>query len=190
MDMIDMTEACRRTATLLDGVDDLSGATPCSQLCLRELLGHLGGLAEAFAAAARKNLGELTDSPPGAEGYRLDAHWRTRYPDALAAMADAWQASSAWDGMTRVGGIDLPGAVAGTVALTEVVIHGWDIAVSTGQPYQVDDAIAAAVYDNVASFAADGPVEGLFGPAVPVADDAPVFMRALALSGRDPGWSR
>ena len=36
---------------------------------------------------------------------------------------------------------------------------------------------------------ADGPVEGLFGPAVEVGDDAPALDRAIALSGRDPAWS-
>jgi hypothetical protein len=31
--------------------------------------------------------------------------------------------------------------------------------------------------------------EGLFGPAVPVPDDAPAIERIVALSGRDPRWS-
>jgi len=38
----------------------------------------------------------------------------------------------------------------------------------------------------VTAIAAEGPVEGLFGPAVPVADDAPTLERVVALSGRDP----
>jgi hypothetical protein len=28
----------------------------------------------------------------------------------------------------------------------------------------------------------------MFGPAVPVADDAPVLDRIVAMSGRDPQW--
>jgi uncharacterized protein (TIGR03086 family) len=190
MDMIDMTSACLRTAKLLDGVRDgqLDGRTPCEKLSLGEVVAHVGGLAAAFAAGARKDFGELTDTPPGDGGYRLDVDWRTRYPLALAALAEAWQDASAWEGMTRVGGVDMPGDIAGAVALGEVVIHGWDIARATGQNYEVDDDVADAVYAQVASFAADGPVEGLFGPAVAVPEDAAVFERALGLSGRDPGW--
>jgi hypothetical protein len=38
----------------------------------------------------------------------------------------------------------------------------------------------------VTAIAAEGPVEGLFGRAVPVADEAPALDRVIALSGRDP----
>jgi len=78
--------------------------------------------------------------------------------------------------------------VTGSVALTEVVIHGWDIARAAGLPYAVDRHTAEAVLAHVTLVAAEGPVEGLFGPAVPVADDAPVLDRIVALSGRDPAW--
>lgn len=188
---IDLTTACTTTAAILGRVDDrqLDGPTPCTNLNLRELIAHTGQLGVAFAAAARKDLGELTDTPPGSGGYVLDDDWRSSYPRNLAGLAEAFQASSAWEGMTRVGGIDLPGDVAGSVALTEVVIHGWDIAAATGQDYVVDDDVAEAVRAHIASFAADGPVEGLFDAAVPVPDDAPVLHRALGLSGRDPSWA-
>jgi uncharacterized protein (TIGR03086 family) len=190
MDMIDMTEPCLHTAKILGHVadDQLAGPTPCERLTLSELVAHVGALGVAFAAAARKDFGELTDSPPGDEGYLLDDYWRAQYPANLATLADAWTRTDAWDGMTRVGGVDLPGEVCAMVGLTEVVIHGWDVAVATGQHYTVDDEVADAVLAHLAGFAADGPVEGLFGPVVEIADGASAFDRALALSGRDPGW--
>jgi uncharacterized protein (TIGR03086 family) len=88
--------------------------------------------------------------------------------------------------MTRAGGVDFPGEVRGTVALTEVVIHGWDVAVATGQDYDVDPATLEAVLPHLTATAEQGPVEGLFGPAVPIADDAPLLDRVIALSGREP----
>jgi uncharacterized protein (TIGR03086 family) len=190
MDMTDLTPACKRTADVLMNVTDeqLDGPTVCKKMSLRDLVAHVGGLAPAFTAAARKEFGELTDTPP-VEGVALDEDWRTAYPARLAELARAWGEPSAWDGMTRAGGVDFPGEVGGIIALTEVVIHGWDVAAATGQDYAVEKATLDAVLPHVTAIAAEGPVEGLFGPAVAVADDAPALDRIIALSGRDPAWS-
>jgi uncharacterized protein (TIGR03086 family) len=188
--VIDMTSACARTTDVLAAVEDdqLGGPTPCVKLALRELVAHVGGLGIAFAAAARKDIGELTGVPPGDGGYRLDDDWRTRYPVNLAGLADGWRDAAAWEGMTQVGGVDLPAEVCGMVGLAEVVIHGWDVAVATGQEFGIDDDVAEALLAHLTAFTAAGPVEGLFGPAVDVAADATALERALALSGRDPRW--
>lgn len=185
-----MTAACLRTAEVLANVTDeqLTAPTPCEDMRIRDLVTHVGDLAKAFAAAARKEFGPLTDVAPEPTAARLDADWRSRYPAELSDLARSWQEPSAWEGMTRAGGFDMPGDVAGLVALTEVVIHGWDLARATGQPYGTDPGAVEAILPQVEQTAAEGPVEGLFGPAVPVADDAPVMDRVIALSGRDPAW--
>jgi uncharacterized protein (TIGR03086 family) len=189
--MIDLTPACQRTAEILTNVADeqLAASTPCEKMRLDELVAHVGGLSLAFTAAARKDFGPLTDTPPKVGAEALDDDWRTSYPERLAELARAYGDPAAWDGMTRAGGVDFPGEVGGIIALTEVVIHGWDVARATGQPYDIDAETAAAVLPHVTQSAAEGPVEGLFGPAVPIGDDAPVLDRIIALSGRDPGWS-
>ncbi|OBF40637.1 TIGR03086 family protein [Mycobacterium sp. ACS1612] len=185
--MIDLTPACERTAALLTSIthEQLDAATPCEKLSLRDLVGHIGGLALAFTAAARKDFGPLTDTPP-VDGAPLDADWRTAYPQRLAQLARAWREPAAWEGMSRAGGVDFPGEVGGMIALTEVVVHGWDVAAATGQDYDVDPATLAAVLPHVTAIAAEGPTEGLFGPAVRVADDASDLDRVIALSGRHP----
>ena len=185
--MIDFTPACQRTADLLRNVTDeqLNSPTPCERLRVRDLVAHIGGLAPAFTAAARKDFGPLTDTPP-VEGAPLGEDWRSAYPERLAELAKAWREPAAWEGMSRAGGVDFPGQVGGIIALTEVVIHGWDVAAATGQDYDVDPATLDAVLPHVTATAAGGPVEGLFAAAVPVADDAPVLDRVIALSGRDP----
>jgi uncharacterized protein (TIGR03086 family) len=92
--------------------------------------------------------------------------------------------------MTAAGGVDLPGPVAAVVALNEVTVHGWDLAVATGQPYRPDPAAVEACLEMVGdrSDPSQDP-EGLFGPVVPVPDDAPRFDRLLGQTGRDPGWT-
>src|SRR6478735_1199957 len=157
--MIDLAQACKRTSDVLMNVTDeqLNGTTPCEKLTLRDLVGHVGGLALAFTAAARKDFGPLTDTPP-VEGAPLDEDWRSAYPQRLAELAAAWREAAAWEGMTRAGGVDFPAEVGGIVALTEVVIHGWDVAAATGQDYDVDPAALEAVLPHVTATAEQGPV--------------------------------
>jgi uncharacterized protein (TIGR03086 family) len=186
--MIDLTSACQRTAQVLANVSDdqLSASTPCEKLRLDELVAHVGVLALAFTAAARKDFGPMTDTPP-ADGAPLDEDWRTAYPARLAELASAWQDPAAWEGMSRAGGVDFPGEVGGSIALAEVVLHGWDVASATGVSYDADEATTNALLEYLAQFDPSG-TPGMFGPAVPIAENAPAFDRIIAMSGRDPGW--
>jgi len=86
--------------------------------------------------------------------------------------------------------VTLPGRETARVALNEVTVHGWDLAVATGQQYRPDPAAVEACLEMVGdrSDPANEP-EGLFGPVVPVPDDAPLFDRLLGRTGRDPGWT-
>ena len=188
--MIDMSAACANTAGLLNQVTDeqLDAATPCTHMDLATMIAHIGGLSSAFAAAARKQFGELTDTPPSTE-VRLDEDWRSAYADRLADLAAAWREPTAWEGMSRAGGVDFPAEVGGMIALTEVVVHGWDVAVTAGLDYDVPADILEAVRGHVAAFAGGEPIEGLFGAAVPVADDAPLLDQVVGLTGRDPSWA-
>ncbi|MEV8332602.1 TIGR03086 family metal-binding protein [Streptomyces niveus] len=185
---------CRSVAGLLDGVDDkhLAAPTPCPDYTVRELLGHLAGLTLAFRDAGKKELGATTDTAPTDSLPQLDDAWRTVLPQQLDGLAAAWRSPDAWQGFTRAGGVDLPGEVAGIVALNELVVHGWDLARSTGQVYEVDRASLEATLsflEPVAASAETGEApEGLFGPPVAVPADAPLLDRVIGLSGRRPDW--
>jgi len=182
----DLEPAARRMAALVQAVPDefLDQPTPCERYTVGDLLDHVAGTAIAFAAAAVKD--PLEGNPSG-DAANLDADWRTRIPSDIVAMAQAWHGPGAWTGMTRAGGVDLPAEVAGVVALDELVIHGWDLAKATGQPARYEGPELQAVHGMVQHFRSSG-IEGLFGPAVPVSDDAPLLARILGLAGRDPGW--
>jgi uncharacterized protein (TIGR03086 family) len=178
-------------ARLAEGVSDarLADATPCPDCAVRNMLGHLLHLSVAFRDAARKDLGVTTDTNPGAATPDIGPDWRSELPKVLDELADAWRDPAAWTGMTRAGGIDLPGEVAGAVAVDELVIHRWDLARATGQNYTPDPAALRASHDFLLA-AAEDPTRGggIFGPVVPVPADAPLLDRAVGLSGRDPGW--
>ncbi|CAN5575658.1 TIGR03086 family metal-binding protein [soil metagenome] len=194
MDVVDLEPATRRLADLIGGVpDELLGApTPCDDTTLGDLLDHVSGLTLAFTGAARKDSGEATSSPPSADASRLGDDWRTRIPRDLAALADAWRDPEAWEGMTKAGGTDLPGGVAGLVTLDELVVHGWDVARASGQPYDCDERSLEAAQGFVSQFAGPGKEaerRGLFGPEVEVPPDAPLLDRVIGLTGRDPSWT-
>lgn len=177
-------------ARLAGAVTDerLSAATPCPDLAVRNLLGHLAGLAAAFRDAARKDLGATTDTSPDAAVPDIGPGWREELPKVLDELAEAWRDPAAWTGMTRAGGIDLPGAVAGAVAADELVIHGWDLARATGQEYTPDPAALEASHGFLLAAAENSGGSGIFGPVVPVPAGAPLLDRTLGLSGRDPQW--
>ena len=76
------------------------------------------------------------------------------------------------------------------VATDELVIHGWDLARATGQPFGCDPGALGAATQFVEAMSKPGESrDGLFGPAVSVPDGATELERVIALSGRDPRWS-
>ncbi|MBA2325759.1 MAG: TIGR03086 family protein [Actinobacteria bacterium] len=189
---VDLEPAARRMADLVRGVPDelLDAATPCPEYTLGDLVDHVGGLALAFTAAATKAKDDASAQGPSGDASRLGDDWRTRIPRDLAALAEAWRDPGAWSGVTQAGGLELPGEVAGLVALDELVIHGWDVARARGQAYDCDPRSLDAVHGFVAQFSGPGQEAaraGLFGPVVEVPEDAPLLDRVIGLAGRDPG---
>jgi uncharacterized protein (TIGR03086 family) len=190
--MYDLRPAAQRMAALLDGVRDaqLTAPTPCPDYLLGDLIHHVDGLSVAFAAAAVKDLGPATSAGPAADAGQLGEDWRARIRGQLLALAEAWREPSAWEGMSRVGGIDLPGEVIGRVAIDELVVHGWDVAVASGQPYDADPDSIKAAMEFAATVAEPGADRrGLFGPIIDIPADAPELDRLLGLTGRDPKWA-
>ena len=189
--MLDLTPATQMLTKIVTGIgdDQLGAPTPCRGRTVADLLDHLDGLCLAFTAAATKDPTGGSQAP-SADGSRLGPDWRTRLPDRLARLAGAWQDEAAWDGMTRAGGVDLPGEVAGRVAINEVVVHGWDIAAATGHDYACETELLEAAYAFVQSAVTENPdgSPGLFGPPVSVPDSAPLLDRLIGLAGRDPAW--
>jgi uncharacterized protein (TIGR03086 family) len=186
MTTIDLGPATGAVARVVAGVrdDQLTAPTPCAGTPVAGILDHLAGLAYAFRMAAEKT---PVDGAPQPSAANLPTDWRTFIPAQLDALAAAWRDPAAVEGTASAGGVEMPAEVAVLVALDEVVVHGWDLAVATGQPYAVDEGTAEAALRFVDSFGDERPPD-LFGPRVPVPDDAPAFERLIGGTGRDPGW--
>jgi uncharacterized protein (TIGR03086 family) len=192
-EILDLAPTADRLSGVLNGITDqqLNAPTPCDGTSVAELLDHVSGLTRAFRAAAAKDFGPMTSIPPSPDTSRLGPSWRTDIAEQAHALAQAWTDPAAYDGMTEVGGVSLPGEMAGRIALNELLLHGWDLARATDQSYQPDPA---AIQTCLASLSMMYPAEdldrrkGIFGPPVEVPDDASAIDRAVAFSGRSPAW--
>ncbi|NKS00023.1 TIGR03086 family protein [Rhodococcus hoagii] len=187
----DLGPASAQVGRVVAGVRDqhLELPTPCTEWSVTDLLRHLLELTNAFAAAARK-------APfPGDGSARpadLPVDWREQLDRQLEALAAAWREPGAWQGEAEAGGVTMPAAVMGAVAIDELVLHGWDLARATGQPFESDPASVEASLSFAASMSVPGEEagrEGLYGPVVPVPDDASDLDRLLGYAGRDPRWA-
>ena len=190
----DLGPAARRLADLVAHIPDgaLGRPTPCPAYALGDLIEHVGGMALAFTAAARKERNAYTDMAAAGDASRLGAEWRERIPRDLSALARAWADPAAWTGMTRIAGDDTPAGVVGLVLADELAVHGWDVARASGQAYACEPDILEAALKFLQMFASpDAPAgpEVAFGPARVLLDEAPLLDRVVGLAGRDPGWS-
>ena len=189
MDTIDFAPATTTLRELVASVTDeqLSAPTPCTDYTVGDLVEHIGGLAAAFAGAARKEPVPGSERGGSGDASRLEPGWRERIDRSLADLAEAWRDPAAYEGETKAGGVHLPGAIAASVALNEVVVHGWDLATGLGRPFTARDEDVAACMAFAEPFSTPESAADrgdAFGPVVPVPDDAPALERLLGMMGR------
>jgi uncharacterized protein (TIGR03086 family) len=186
----DLAPAAAEVARVVTAVrdDQLTDPTPCDGTSVAGMLDHLAGLTLALRMAAEKT---PMQGAPRADAAQLPADWRERLPQQLDALVAAWEKPSASEGMAEAGGAQLPAPMMGLLALNEVLVHGWDLAVATGQAYRPDPHAAERCLQLATDFdtAAPGARDSIYGPVVPVPDDAQVFDRLLGQTGRDPAWT-
>jgi len=184
----EMTDAADAAARTAGGVDpsQFTLPTPDTDWDVKTLLNHLI-VWTSYSLEARARGGsvgpDVTEHDyAGSDGFAAD--YRRQLDRALAAWADP----AVWEGSLDVMGSPTPAADVAALNLAEMVLHGWDLAVATGQNYQVSDRAAAAALAAVEASAALFRQYGGFADPVAVPASAPVLDQVLALSGRDPGW--
>ena len=194
MPVVDLKPAASRLGELVASVPDeaLGNSTPCTEYTVGDLLDHIHGITYAFGGAAEKATGETSTMGPQGNAANLPDDWRTVIPQKLTELAAKWDKPEAWEGETSVGGQGMPAEAIGVITFGELSVHGWDLSQSTGIPFDPDPAGVEAFHELTSGFLG-GPngdqMRGTaFGPAVPVAEDAPIFERALGVLGRDPHW--
>lgn len=182
-----------RTTKMVSSVqpDQLGLSTPCTQWDVRGLINHL---CLSYDFCARVATGDhaqpeyerdfLGDDPAGAYARERDA--------MLAACSDPGLAERTVH-MMDFG--EMPGAVVPLLALTDTVVHRWDLAKAIGADPDIDDEVATMLLeqgrpmipDEARAPSADETTGSIpFGPIVEVGDDAPPADKLVAFLGRTP----
>lgn len=176
--------------------DQLAAATPCPGMDVRAMLGHLVGVLDRIAA-----LGNGDDPFAVVETHVPDGEWSAAWATSAARAVDAWRHDEALERPMALPWIQGSGADVLTSYFSELTVHTWDLAVSTGQrPHWdetvVDAALEArpilpaenrrALFEEISAAMGLAEVAVPFAEAVPVPPDAPGIDRLVAWNGRDP----
>lgn len=156
--------------------DQLDRPTPCVDFTVRGVLEHMIGGATAFAAAYR---GETPVDPDVSEPLQ-------RFGPALQDLAAAISAPGALERTVAAPFGEVPGETFARFVVLDGLVHGWDLATATGQPYDPPDELVVAV-EAFAHRALDPLRDGTtFADAVAPPPDATPIERLAAYTGRRP----
>jgi uncharacterized protein (TIGR03086 family) len=184
-----MTRSVEVVDAIIDDQWDLP--TPCSRWTLRQLVEHMTSDNLGFAAAARGERHDRSVWTFAAESDDLRADYARSALRVIADFNAVDLAPEFW--LPRINdAILFPAPQAISFHLLDYAIHGWDVAVSIGVPFQLDDEMIAVVADIAEREVPDGPrrlrPEAGFRPPVRVPDEAAPQDRLLAALGRTPTW--
>jgi uncharacterized protein (TIGR03086 family) len=154
----------------------------CEDWTVRELVNHIvTGNYWAEELVSGKTIAEVGDR---LDGDVLGDDPVAVYDDSAARAAAAFRAPGAMDAPCAVSYGPVPGSVYCGHRFIDVLVHGWDVAKSTGQdttlPPDLVDACWAVVEPQLDMLVGSG----AFGTAVDVPDDAGAQTKLLAVLGR------
>jgi uncharacterized protein (TIGR03086 family) len=165
-----LADVAERTGRLISGIapNQWSDPTPCAEWNVRALVEHVVAGNARFAAALSGQAG----TPDG-------------YADSVERVLAAFRAPGVLERIVEVPFGRVPGMVALHLRITDVMVHGWDIARATGQQAEYPEhVVEQSLAFSLAALPAVRSDRSPFAPPQPVDDDAPVLDRLAACLGR------
>lgn len=174
-----LTRALFATEEIVTGIgeDQWNAGTVCGDWNVGELLDHLVAGNYGFTAA-------LGGRDASAEDLDLDRV--AAYRHSAAGLLEAFAAPGVLEKLVTVPFGTVPGAVALHLRITEVLVHGWDLARATEQSTDdfPEDVAAMEVAFSRDALQEIPTGESPFDPPQPVAESAPGIDQLAALLGR------
>jgi uncharacterized protein (TIGR03086 family) len=177
-------QALDATGRIVAGIpaDRWHADTPCGGWDVRTLVNHVvsGNLWAAELAAGRT----IEDVGDRLDGDVLGADPVGSYDASAKAAATAFRAPGAMDAPCAVSYGPVPGSVYAGHRFLDVFIHGWDLAVATGQDTALDAGLMQACHDVIEPQLEAFRGAGAFAGPLPVPPGATGQARFLAMLGR------
>jgi uncharacterized protein (TIGR03086 family) len=150
---------------------------------VRQLVNHVvTGNYWAEELASGKTIEEVGDR---LDGDVLGDDPLAAYDDSAARAAAVFRAPGAMEAACAVSYGPVPGSVYCGHRFLDVLVHGWDVAKSTGQDATLDPELVAACWTVLEPQLEMLQASGAFGTAVVVPDDADLQTKLLAALGRE-----
>jgi uncharacterized protein (TIGR03086 family) len=176
--------ALDRTRELVARVSggQLDEPSVCDGWDVRELLNHVvSGNFWVPELVGGKTIAEVGDR---LDGDVLGADPLTAYERSAEVAAGAFREPGAMERPVAVSYGPVPGSVYCGHRFVDVLIHGWDLAASTGQDTTLDPELVEACWEVVEPQKDDLAASGAFGTHVEVGPDADRQTTLLAVLGR------
>ncbi|GAA4093181.1 TIGR03086 family metal-binding protein [Nonomuraea soli] len=180
----------RKVAAVRPGQWD--NPSPCEKWTARDVVRHIIDMHGVIL----RPLGRRLTTAPTVDEDPVAA-FRSARADVEAILDDPSLASTACE--TPTGTMTIEEHI-DKVPSSDLPLHGWDLARATGQDDTIDPADVAYHWSAITGLPADllekfrtpgafGPGVEVFGPEVPIGEDASPQDRLLAFIGRDPQWA-
>jgi uncharacterized protein (TIGR03086 family) len=177
-------QALDATGQIVAGVsaDRWQAATPCAGWDARALVNHL--VSGNLWAAELADGGTIEGVGSRLDGDLLGDDPAAAYAQSAASAAAVFRRPGALEAPCAVSYGPVPGSVYAGHRFLDVLVHGWDLAVATGQDQRLDPDLVQECREVIEPQAEAFRGAGALGPEVSVPADANAQTRFLALLGR------
>ena len=165
-----------------------AGASPCADWSVAQVAQHAAMDQLLYASS----VGGI--AKPEGDAFQPSGEWAgdpvSTVEDAIAACAAAFAevAADAEGIAVPLPPFAVPATIAEGAAALDAAVHGWDIAVATGQPNPLTDPLARTLLSVASQLVEPLRGWGAYAPAIEPAADADDTTRLLNYLGRRPEW--
>jgi uncharacterized protein (TIGR03086 family) len=160
--------------------------TPCAEWNVRQLVSHV--VAGNRMASILLRGGTRDDALAPFATDVLGANPVEAFNGSYRLMYDAAKRPGALDRVVPHPAFEMPATTLFGFRVTDLALHGWDLARATGQDETIHPDVVAALWDQLAPDKEMIAASGAFGSGASrsLGDEAPLQARVLDLCGRRP----